>query len=157
MATAKGKEYGHVILPFLEQGEFPQSGAATADEANLFYVGATRAQARLTLIHPDAPDRQSVFIARLGLGSALAAQAEAARAQLVAAQQAAASDASARTGKAGKAKHSSRVASERTDLKVSYADKDQAKSLGARWDATRKTWYVEAGTELAPFRAWLGG
>lgn len=155
VATAKGKEYEHVILPFLEQGEFPQAGAASADESNLFYVGATRARARLTLIVPDAPERQSVFIERMGLGSALAAKAETAREKLADAQAAVAINALARAGKANGTKPSPRIASQRTDLKVSYAEKDKAKALGARWDATRRTWYIETGTELAPFREWL--
>jgi hypothetical protein len=40
-------------------------------------------------------------------------------------------------------------------LKVPYAEKDQAKALGARWDAKRKAWYVPDGTDAAPFAAWL--
>ena len=62
---------------------------------------------------------------------------------------------SPKPAKPTKPKTPPRLASERTDLKVGYADKDQAKSLGARWDAMRRTWYIEAGMELAPFRAWL--
>jgi DNA helicase-2/ATP-dependent DNA helicase PcrA len=151
VATSKGKEYTHVILPFLEQGEFPLAGAAFADESNLFYVGATRAKARLTLISPPEPEQQSVFIKSMRLGSALAAKAEEARKKLAEAQEAAAINA------VSKKLSFSRFASVRTDLKVGYADKDQAKSLGARWDATRKTWYIEEGMELALFRAWLGG
>jgi hypothetical protein len=27
--------------------------------------------------------------------------------------------------------------------------------LGARWDATRKVWYVENKTDMAPFARWL--
>lgn len=42
-----------------------------------------------------------------------------------------------------------------TYLTVPYPQKDQAKTLGARWDATQKQWYVPAGVELAPFQAWL--
>jgi hypothetical protein len=40
-------------------------------------------------------------------------------------------------------------------LKVPYAEKDQAKALGARWNAERKAWYVPDGTEAAPFERWL--
>ncbi|GGE91064.1 DUF5710 domain-containing protein [Massilia psychrophila] len=40
-------------------------------------------------------------------------------------------------------------------LKVPYAEKDQAKALGARWNAERKAWYVPDGTETAPFERWL--
>jgi hypothetical protein len=40
-------------------------------------------------------------------------------------------------------------------LKVPYAEKDQAKALGARWDAQRKVWYVPDGSDAAPFQQWL--
>jgi hypothetical protein len=40
------------------------------------------------------------------------------------------------------------------NLQVPFADKDQAKKLGARWDAARKVWYVENKTDMAPFSRW---
>ncbi|MDO9443145.1 MAG: exodeoxyribonuclease VII large subunit [Beijerinckiaceae bacterium] len=40
-------------------------------------------------------------------------------------------------------------------LNVPYAQKDAAKSLGARFDGTVKRWYVEDGRDLAVFAAWL--
>lgn len=40
-------------------------------------------------------------------------------------------------------------------LKVPFAEKDEAKQLGARWDAAKKKWYVPLGTDLAPFSRWL--
>ncbi|HBD4305845.1 TPA: DNA primase, partial [Escherichia coli] len=33
----------------------------------------------------------------------------------------------------------------RIDINVPYNEKDEAKRLGARWDATRKTWYIPDG------------
>lgn len=42
-----------------------------------------------------------------------------------------------------------------TYLVSSFADKDKVKALGARWDPTRRQWYVPAGYELAPFAQWL--
>ena len=42
----------------------------------------------------------------------------------------------------------------RFNLKVPYAEKDQAKQLGARWDAARKVWYVDGRDDLAPFARW---
>ena len=42
-------------------------------------------------------------------------------------------------------------------LKVPYAEKDQAKALGARWNAERKAWYVPDGTAATPFQQWLAG
>ncbi len=43
----------------------------------------------------------------------------------------------------------------RTNLKVPFAEKDQAKQLGARWDPARKLWYVENKADMAPFARWL--
>lgn len=39
-------------------------------------------------------------------------------------------------------------------LDVPFAQKDQAKALGARWDAVRKKWYIPSGTDSAPFAKW---
>ncbi len=43
-----------------------------------------------------------------------------------------------------------------TFLTVPFAEKDQAKSLGARWNAEKKKWYVPAGVDPAPFEKWIG-
>ncbi|MEH6434267.1 DUF5710 domain-containing protein [Massilia sp. DD77] len=40
-------------------------------------------------------------------------------------------------------------------LDVPYADKDGAKALGARWNPTRKRWYVPDGVAVEPFAKWL--
>ena len=42
-----------------------------------------------------------------------------------------------------------------TPLNVPFADKDQAKSLGANWHPDKKRWFVPAGLDLDPFKAWL--
>lgn len=42
----------------------------------------------------------------------------------------------------------------RINLKVPFAEKDQAKKLGARWDAARKVWYIEQQVDMAPFAKW---
>ena len=42
-----------------------------------------------------------------------------------------------------------------TFLTVPFKDKDAAKGLGARWDATQRQWFVPEGRELAPFAVWL--
>lgn len=42
----------------------------------------------------------------------------------------------------------------RMDLKVPFAEKDAAKKLGARWDAARKIWYVDARGDMAHFAKW---
>ncbi|MET0399836.1 MAG: DUF5710 domain-containing protein [Longimicrobiaceae bacterium] len=44
---------------------------------------------------------------------------------------------------------------ERINLAVPYPERTAAKELGARWDGARKTWYVPAGVDPAPFRRWL--
>ena len=43
----------------------------------------------------------------------------------------------------------------RTNLRVPFAEKDQAKRLGARWDAAQKVWYIENVMDTAPFARWL--
>jgi exodeoxyribonuclease VII large subunit len=40
-------------------------------------------------------------------------------------------------------------------LTVPYREKNDAKSLGARWDPEASSWYVPAGADLAPFSKWL--
>jgi putative DNA primase/helicase len=44
---------------------------------------------------------------------------------------------------------------ERTYLAVPYAEKDDAKRLGAKWDRAEKAWYVPAGVSLEAFAPWL--
>jgi Domain of unknown function (DUF5710) len=40
-------------------------------------------------------------------------------------------------------------------LNVPFAEKDAAKALGARWDATRKKWYVPQGVDANLLSQWL--
>jgi putative DNA primase/helicase len=47
------------------------------------------------------------------------------------------------------------AADDRTYLAVPYAEKDDAKALGAKWDRQAKAWYVPAGMELEAFQPWL--
>jgi hypothetical protein len=42
-------------------------------------------------------------------------------------------------------------------LTVPYAEKDAAKALGARWNPTRRRWYVPDGVATEPFAKWLDG
>lgn len=44
----------------------------------------------------------------------------------------------------------------RIDLTVPYEQKDFAKAKGARWDPTRKTWYVVDPLDTKPFAMWMG-
>lgn len=39
-------------------------------------------------------------------------------------------------------------------LNVPYAEKDEAKRLGARWDPARKKWYVPNGVDPEQFSRW---
>ena len=43
----------------------------------------------------------------------------------------------------------------RTYLNVPYQEKDEAKKLGARWDASARRWYVPEGMDTAPLVRWL--
>lgn len=40
-------------------------------------------------------------------------------------------------------------------LKVPFAEKDEAKALGARWNGERKSWYVPDGKATEAFARWL--
>ena len=43
----------------------------------------------------------------------------------------------------------------RIDLKVPFEQKDEAKSLGAKWDPARKVWHLIDPQDLAPFARWM--
>ncbi|MDN8078862.1 DUF5710 domain-containing protein [Burkholderia multivorans] len=43
----------------------------------------------------------------------------------------------------------------RVNLNVPFREKDRAYQLGARWDAARKTWYVENVENLEAFLRWI--
>lgn len=134
--NAKGREYEHVILPFMENGEFPALLADAREEDNLFYVAATRAKARLTLLSPDKAEQRSPYLARLRL-AATAAQAEQAIAH---------NEAQARSQEPP-----------RHYLSATIHEAQQVKALGAKFDWPRKAWYVEPGMDLEPFKRWLQG
>jgi hypothetical protein len=40
-------------------------------------------------------------------------------------------------------------------LKVPYAEKDEAKALGAKWNSARKAWYVPDGQAATAFAKWM--
>ena len=134
VVNAKGKEFDHVILPFLELDEFPHPMFARKEEENLFYVGATRAKSRLTLISPVDEEKRSPFIGQMKLSRSLTRANTAVRANEA---------------------QASALPPSRHDLKVAYAERGLVKELGANWDATRKVWYVKAGVDLNPFAHWL--
>ena len=43
----------------------------------------------------------------------------------------------------------------RIDLRVPYAQKEEAKAFGARWDQGNQTWYAPPGTNLEHLKRWL--
>jgi len=43
----------------------------------------------------------------------------------------------------------------RINLVTPFAEKDAAKALGARWDATKKVWYVKDVADLTAFMRWI--
>jgi DNA helicase-2/ATP-dependent DNA helicase PcrA len=130
--NAKGKEFEHVILPFLEQGEFPFARADRGEEENLFYVAITRAISALTLISPADASLRSPFVARLQLG----------RNKLRAEQ--------ALTRNAQRSKPTTR-----TEFRANGDDWARARELGAHWDRTRKVFYLAPGQSAEPFAEWL--
>jgi hypothetical protein len=40
-------------------------------------------------------------------------------------------------------------------LNVPYAEKDEARALGARWNPGKKRWYVPSGVALDAFAKWM--
>lgn len=45
----------------------------------------------------------------------------------------------------------------RVYLAVPYAEKDEAKAFGARWDKAAKAWFAPAGTDLGALERWMPG
>lgn len=43
----------------------------------------------------------------------------------------------------------------RIDLTAQYHERQEAKSLGARWDAAKKVWYIKDMEDLTPFMKWI--
>jgi hypothetical protein len=43
----------------------------------------------------------------------------------------------------------------RINLVTPFAEKDDAKKLGAKWDSTRKCWYIVDVADLTPFMRWI--
>lgn len=49
------------------------------------------------------------------------------------------------------------IATSNLALKVPFKEKDEAKSLGARWNPDGKHWYVPEGVDATPFEKWMDG
>ena len=46
------------------------------------------------------------------------------------------------------------MANSKIYLNVSYAEKDDVKILGARWDPAKKKWYAPIGMDIELFSKW---
>ena len=135
---AKGKEFAHVFIPLLEQGEFPRGDQHAFIEENLFYVACSRAQAELTLYVPEAAERQSPYVERLQVAQSRAQS----QAQLAALQE--------RLQRQQQPQAQPATTQRRIYLQVPYAEKDEAKALGAYWDPDRRSWYIPHWVEPEP-------
>lgn len=54
------------------------------------------------------------------------------------------------------AKETAMAAEQRTNLVVPYAERQEAKAAGARWDKAQKVWFAPKGADLAPLARWMG-
>lgn len=63
MASVKGLEFDHVVIPYLDSGEFPAPKSDMGEERNMLYVAVTRARRALTLY--ASQEQPSVFVAKL--------------------------------------------------------------------------------------------
>lgn len=43
----------------------------------------------------------------------------------------------------------------RISLVTPFAEKDEVKALGARWDGAKKVWYITDVPDLTPFMRWI--
>lgn len=43
----------------------------------------------------------------------------------------------------------------RINLKTPFAEKEEAKALGAHWDPKKKCWYIQNVADLTPFARWI--
>ncbi|HLS16850.1 MAG TPA: ATP-dependent helicase [Paenalcaligenes sp.] len=156
-AQAKGTEFGHVFLPYLEQGEFPRPQQPTINEENLFYVACTRAQQSLTLFVPEGEQRQSPFVQQLQVAASQAPAQEQLHwlqqrhERLRRAAHAPQASGQPRDVGGGSAESSSTNRDpQRVYLQVPFAEKDEAKALGAYWDPKARLWYIPARVPAGP-------
>ncbi|WP_353192608.1 UvrD-helicase domain-containing protein [Pandoraea pnomenusa] len=135
VANIKGKEYDHVVIPFLERNEFPNPFAPLESERNLFYVALTRARDSVSLVTPEDATRQSGFLGLLDLPRTTP-QADDALARNMAMP---VDTAPVRRYLSGD----------------TYRAKDELAALGAQYDAARRQLYIMSDMDAAPFSPWL--
>jgi DNA helicase-2/ATP-dependent DNA helicase PcrA len=135
VANIKGKEFDHVIIPFMERNEFPNPLAQMESEKNLFYVALTRARESLSLITTRDETRQSGFIALLDLAHTTLR----------------ADDALARN----MAMPVDATPARRYLSGDTYGAKDRLTTLGATYDPARRQWYITPEKDADAFSQWL--
>ncbi|NMG75919.1 UvrD-helicase domain-containing protein [Aromatoleum diolicum] len=69
--AAKGHEFDAVMLPGLEDGNFPLAGWDRTEESNRFYVAITRVRDELTLFVPEASASVSPFVTAMHIDKAI--------------------------------------------------------------------------------------
>ena len=47
------------------------------------------------------------------------------------------------------------MAEDKLYINCSYKDKDEAKLLGAKWDADKRKWYIPFGLDRSKFKKWM--
>jgi DNA helicase-2/ATP-dependent DNA helicase PcrA len=150
---AKGKEWKHVLLPWLARGEFPDARAEPGEERRLFYVAITRASDSLTLFTPAGEAHPYVQAMRLE-----ARPASAVRAARTAAAHAAPMRAAPPPPAAAATPRAPTVPPQlaaRVYLDVPYDEKDAAKQLGAQWDNIQRKWWITPAMPTRLFQKWL--
>ncbi len=155
VANSKGKEYPHVILPYLHKDEFPLNTVTTLEEENLFYVAVTRTQQQLSLLVPKDEAWRSPFVARLGINQTWDRSNQALASNRLREKAQPYVQAMTGSGPSRFRVQEPARSGERVDLVVPFAEKDEAKALGAMWDPGIKRWYVPAGVDAAAFERWL--
>ena len=129
---AKGKEWKHVLMPFLANGEFPDTRNEPGEERRLFYVAITRASERLALFVPQG--QRNHFVDFLRIDESRLIGAESLRENL----ESAAAPAPARIY-----------------LAVPFGEKDAAKALGAQWDGVARKWWIAPTAPTRLFKRWM--
>lgn len=175
---AKGKEWKHVLLPWLARGEFPDARAEPGEERRLFYVAITRASDKLMLFTPTGelhPYVQAMRLSVAPVASSKASQSMSAvvstaasastmgstRASAAAIPQSADLALTARRAPATPAVQTPRAPTvspqlaNRVYLDVPYEEKDAAKQLGAQWDTIQRKWWITPAMPTRLFRKWL--
>ncbi|WP_087690545.1 UvrD-helicase domain-containing protein [Pandoraea sp. PE-S2R-1] len=136
VSNVKGREFDRVILPYMDRNEFPNPHLAHDQEANLFYVAATRARNKLVLVTSSTDAvLQSRFIGDLALETSTL------RADIA-------------------LDRNRQLASADSIIRIylkHYDPRDHAeiRGLGASYDPARRQWYITSDMSTERFLPWL--